>query len=99
MSEILLFCPDPAGLTLGPGSAPGELIHFHDGFARFDSKDFPEWKSWVNHPTTPRIEVLPPDSAQVVSGTAGSFDCSICDRAFASKFALTGHLRSHAPKG
>ncbi len=98
MSEILLYCPEPAGLTLGPSPIPAECIQFHDGFARFDSERFPAWEEWVKAPGTPPIEILPSDSEQVVHG-AGAFDCPRCDRAFASKFALTGHLRSHAPKG
>lgn len=99
MSEIYLYCKEPQGLKLGPGSADKEVILFHDGFARFDSKDFPDWEKWVNYPGTPDIEILPADSPLVAPGSADSFECPVCHNAFATKFALTGHLRSHAPKG
>jgi hypothetical protein len=99
MSEIILFCPEAEGLKLGPSPKPGEYIAFRDGWARFDPATFPEWETWVNHPGTPRIEVLPSDTEQVPAGAVNSFACPVCDKAFGSNFALTGHLRSHAPKG
>jgi len=98
MSKVILYCAEPSGLTLGPGPTPGECIQFRGGFARFDSDEFPAWESWVNHPGTPPIEILPPDSDLVASGTPDSFDCPICGKSFGKKIALTGHLRSHAPK-
>ena len=99
MAEIYLYCKEPQGLKLGSGSTPKEVIAFHDGFARFDSDDFPDWEAWVNYPGTPDIEILPPDSELVAPGSADSFECPVCGKAFGKKFSLTGHLRSHAPKG
>lgn len=96
MAEVLLFCPEPSGLKLGPSATPGEYIEFKNGWARFDSKDFPDWEAWVKHPTTPYIEILPADTTEVPVGQG--LACQICGRAFAHKGALLGHLRTHAPQ-
>jgi hypothetical protein len=98
MTDIILFCPEPPSLKLGPSEIPSECIAFKDGFARFDSEAFPDWEKWVKHPGTPYIEILPPDTAQVPAGPS-TFECPVCGKAFAKEFARTGHLRSHAPKG
>lgn len=97
MSRVVLFCPEPAGLKLGPGTLEGEFIAFKDGFASFDSEQFPEWESWVRHPGTPHIEVLPSDSEQVPTASA-AFTCEVCGRGFAVKVAYLSHLKTHAPK-
>lgn len=97
MAEITLYCPEPSGLKLGPGSSPIELIVFSKGFATFDEEDFPLWRDWVNAPGTPYIEVLDADS-QLVPPSADAHVCGVCDKAFATKPALRGHLMSHAPK-
>jgi hypothetical protein len=96
--QVTLYCKEPRGLKLGPGTLDGEFIPFKDGFATFDAAQFPEWESWVNHPGTPHIEILPGNEAQVADTTPDAHVCPECGRAFASAFALTGHLRSHAPK-
>lgn len=96
---IVLFCPEVAQLTLGPGAAPEECIQFKDGWAHVDPKKFPEWKTWVNAPGTPIIEVIPEDAERVPETTPNAFVCPVCGKAFSLKVALTGHLRSHAPKG
>lgn len=99
MAEVILYCGEPKGLTLGPSANPVECIHFTDGFARFDDADFPDWREWVAAPGTPEIEVLPSDTPIVPAGSAGSVDCPVCGKSFAMKVALTGHLKTHAPKG
>jgi hypothetical protein len=95
MSKVTLYCPEPANLKLGPGG-PGEQIEFQNGFAVFDSGDFPAWEEWVKHRSTPPIEILPPDSD---IDPDGQIACPICNKPVRNQFALTGHLRSHAPKG
>lgn len=99
MATITLYCREPEGLKLGPGANPGEFIPFHKGFARFEESAFPAWRTWVNHPSTPPIEILDDDSGFVSSDTPDALACPICDRHFKNDFALKGHLRSHAPKG
>ena len=99
MAQVLLYCPEPLGLTLGPSPIPEECIRFRNGFARFDDKDYPLWKTWLAAPGTPLIEVLDSDSAQVPDGTPGSFACPVCGKAFQTAFAQKGHLKSHAPRG
>jgi hypothetical protein len=99
VSEVILFCPEPTGLKLGPSATPGEYIEFKNGWAKFDSASFPDWETWVAHPGTPRIEVLPSDTPEVPAGTEDSFTCPVCGKAFGVQIALSGHLRSHAPKG
>ena len=94
---VTLYCKEPAGLKLGPSATPGEFIEFKNSWATFEEKDFPDWEKWVNHPGTPPIEVLPEDSDEVPP-SADAVECPECGRAFAHKGALTGHLRSHAPK-
>lgn len=98
MSDVVLFCPDPMGLTLGPSAVPGECIKFKDGFARFDTDEFPDWESWVRHPGTPFIEVLPEDTAMVPAGTPNAFECPVCGRAFSHAGARAAHLKTHAPR-
>lgn len=98
MAKVILFCAEAAGLTLGPSSEPGKNIHFTDGFATFNSADFPGWEEWVKYPGGPRIEVLPPDTEEVPVGTAGAFECPVCAKSLKTEFGYKGHLRSHAPK-
>lgn len=98
MSDIVLYCPEPLGLKLGPGSTPEEVIGFHDGFARFDSEDFPDWRAWVEYRTTPHIEILDAESDQVPANMPDAHICAVCGKAFTSKRGLQGHLMSHVPK-
>lgn len=89
--QITLYCPETPGLKLGPGS---EII-FTDGYAVFDSDDFPDWPVWRLHPGTPPITILDEDAA--TSGD-GSFQCPKCDKPpFATQKGLNGHLLSHRP--
>jgi len=97
MTSVTLFCAEPPQLSLGPSAVPGECIQFKDGFAVVDTAQFPDWEQWVAHPGTPLIEVLPSDSEQVPA-SAGAFVCPVCTKSFTSRIAVTGHLRSHAPK-
>jgi hypothetical protein len=99
MSEITLFCPEPPSLKLGPSPTPGEFIEFRDGWAAFDPKDFPDWEAWVKHPGTPYIEVILPGSGEVNPAEADAHVCPKCGKAFTTRIAMTGHLRSHKPKG
>lgn len=94
MTKVVLFCPEPAGLTLGPGSGE-ESIKFRDGFASFDSDEYPDWESWVRHPGTPHIEVLPDGSSQVPPAGA-AFICAIDGRGFTAKIGYLSHMRTHA---
>jgi len=98
MSKMLLFCPETPGLTLGPSEIPAETIKFKAGWATFDSDDFPEWETWVNHPGTPRIEVIPSDSDEVAPAAVDAHICPVCGKGFKPEIAKKGHMRSHAPK-
>lgn len=110
---ITLYCHEAPGLKLGPGiaihtpPAPDDAnagrvvrghIEFVRGFATFEPADFPAWREWVEHPGTPPIEIVDDGSGFVPDGTPGAHVCGVCGRSFAAKIALTGHLRSHAPK-
>jgi len=96
MAEITVFCAETAGLKLGPGvggiQKPGELIVFASGYASFDVKDFPDWRSWLVG--APLIEVL--DEGEVAPEDA-EFVCPTCGKAFETKAKLSGHRMSHRP--
>jgi hypothetical protein len=99
MAQIILYCPEVPGLTLGIGATPAECITFDRGYARFDEAAYPDWRSWIAHPGSPPIEILPSDSDQVEPGTAGAFHCDACGRDFSNKVGWLSHMRTHAPKG
>jgi hypothetical protein len=97
---ITAYCADAQGLKLGPGNpgtpaiqTPGEVIVFDRGYATFDEKDFPLWRTWLVG--APTIEVL--DEGEVIA-TDAEFVCATCGKAFESKAKLNGHRMSHRPK-
>jgi hypothetical protein len=97
MAIITAHCAEATGLKLGPGLGlqqdPGNLIVFERGYATFDEKDFPLWRTWLVG--APHIEVL--DEGEVNANDA-EFVCETCGRAFATKQKLNGHRMSHVPK-
>lgn len=115
MAIISLYCEETPRLKLGPGITsrvrttpdehgnqplePGDVIVFSDGFATFDSAEYPDWEQWVHAPGSPTIRVLSSDEG--ASETGETFACPVdgCDKGpFKTEFGLKGHLRSHAPK-
>lgn len=96
MAIITAYCGEAPGLKLGPGlglqQTAGALIVFERGYATFDEKDFPLWRTWLVG--APHIEVL--DEGEV-SANEAEFVCDICGRAFVSKQKLNGHRMSHRP--
>lgn len=100
MSQITLVCLETPGLKLGPGEGliqtPGSLIVFTNGYATFDSEDFPDWVEWQYAIGTPFIEVL--DEGEVAATPEAEFVCPSCGKAFASKQKLNGHRMSHKTK-
>jgi len=102
---VTLYCQETPELKLGPGTTgawegrqPGDVIVFARGFAEFDAKDYPDWRAWVAHPGTPTIREIDDSTGEGLSGDDPHI-CPIDGRPFKSEFALTGHMRTHAPKG
>ena len=97
MAQITAYCEDARGLKLGPGNGneqvAGEVIVFDRGYATFEEKDFPLWRTWLVG--APHIEVL--DEGEVRADES-EFVCPTCGRAFESKQKLGGHRLSHVPK-
>jgi hypothetical protein len=98
MSIVTAYCDEAKGLKLGPGlgadQKAGSLIVFRDGYATFDSAEFPDFDKWrVGAPT---IEILD-EAAGEVPAAGAAFICSACGKAFVSKKALNGHRLSHRP--
>lgn len=98
MSQITLACLETPNLKLGPGlgtvSTPGDLIVFTNGYATFESDDYPDWVEWQLHPGSPFIEVL--DAGEIAATDPDAIVCPTCGKAFATKKALNGHRLSHA---
>lgn len=95
--KITLYCQSHPNLHLGP-STPSE-INFSQGFVTVDTDENPDWEQWVNYGgNTYNIQNLGANEDAQVAPEATSFVCPECGKGFATKFALTGHLRSHAPK-
>lgn len=78
------------------------LVRFRRGFAEvaLDDPERDEKLRWLAKATpTYGLVNLGEDSDQVPEGETGAHTCPECGKSFRSAFAVTGHLRSHAPKG
>jgi hypothetical protein len=101
MSQIVTaYCDEARGLKLGPGlgyvQTPGELIVFTNGYATFDTADFPDFAKWLVG--APPIEILDESAGEVAATDGAEFVCSTCGKAFATKAKLNGHRMTHRPK-
>lgn len=100
--KVTLFCHSHPELHLGP-SVPSD-INFRQGFAVVDTDKLPDFEKWINYGGNPYgIENLGKNSEGLVPAESTEFVCQVCadqgtEKGFATKFALTGHMRKHAPK-
>jgi hypothetical protein len=97
MSIVTAYCDEAKGLKLGPGTGAeqkrGELIVFTNGYATFDTADFPDFDRW--RIGAPPIEILDESAGEVAES---EFVCPVEGKAFANKKALNAHRLSHRPK-
>lgn len=98
MSLVTAYCHEAHGLKLGPGTGqvniPGELIVFRDGYATFDTAEYPDFPKWLVG--APPIRVL--DSAEGEVAAGDGVECPVCGKGFATEKQLNGHLISHRPR-
>ncbi|HEY6014505.1 MAG TPA: C2H2-type zinc finger protein [Candidatus Limnocylindrales bacterium] len=99
MAIVTAYCHEAHGLKLGPGTGqvdiPGQLIVFRDGYATFDTADYPDFERWLVG--APPIRILDSAEGEVAADDA-EFKCPVCGKGFKTEKQLNGHLMSHKPK-
>lgn len=90
---IVLYCQDTPELKLGPGGpVDPSTVTFRNGFA-YVPELTDELRSWINHPGTPKIEIM--EEGQAPLDRDGAEICDRCGKAFGTRKALGMHKLSH----
>lgn len=95
----LFYTKDQNAQQLIIGNDDIGYLRFHGGWAEISEDDphLPALRAAIAAQHMFNIEDLGPDTDRIDPEVPGAFICDICGKAFKTKLALRGHVRTHAP--